>query len=46
MKQPKNHNNQNKLRNKFLNAGVRMIGPETVFFSNDIVKVWIYGKKI
>ena len=35
MKQPKNHNNQNKLRNKFLNAGVKMIGPETIFFSND-----------
>ncbi len=35
MKQSKNHNNQNKLRNKFLNAGVKMIGPETIFFSND-----------
>ena len=35
MKQPKNHNNQIKLRNKFLNAGVKMIGPETIFFSND-----------
>ena len=35
MKQPKNHNNQKKLRNKFLNAGVKMIGPETIFFSND-----------
>ena len=35
MKQPKNHNNQYKLRNKFLNAGVKMIGPETIFFSND-----------
>ena len=35
MKQTKNHNNQNKLRNKFLNAGVKMIGPETIFFSND-----------
>ena len=35
MKQPKNQNNQNKLRNKFLNAGVKMIGPETIFFSND-----------
>ncbi len=35
MKQPKKHNNQNKLRNKFLNAGVKMIGPETIFFSND-----------
>ena len=35
MKQSKNHNNQNKLRNKFLNAGVKMIAPETIFFSND-----------
>ena len=27
--------NQNKLRNKFLKSGVKMIGPETIFFSND-----------
>ncbi|MDA7553575.1 UDP-N-acetylglucosamine pyrophosphorylase [Candidatus Pelagibacter sp.] len=26
---------QNKLRNKFLNSGVKMPGPETIFFSND-----------
>ena len=26
---------QNKLRNKFLNRGVKMLGPETIFFSND-----------
>ena len=26
---------QNKLRNKFLNSGVKMLGPETIFFSND-----------
>ena len=26
---------QNKLRNKFLNIGVKMLGPETIFFSND-----------
>ncbi len=26
---------QNKLRNKFLNNGVQMTGPETIFFSND-----------
>ena len=26
---------QKKLRNKFLRAGVKMIGPETIFFSND-----------
>ncbi len=27
--------NQKNLRNKFLKLGVKMIGPETVFFSND-----------
>ena len=27
--------NQKKLRNKFINLGVKMAGPETVFFSND-----------
>ena len=27
--------NQNKLRNKFAKAGVKMKGPETIFFSND-----------
>jgi len=26
---------QNKLRNKFLAMGVKMLGPETIFFSND-----------
>ena len=26
---------QNKLRNKFLKSGVKMTGPETIFFSND-----------
>jgi bifunctional UDP-N-acetylglucosamine pyrophosphorylase/glucosamine-1-phosphate N-acetyltransferase len=26
---------QNKLRNKFLAIGVKMLGPETIFFSND-----------
>jgi len=26
---------QNKLRDKFLSSGVKMIGPETIFFSND-----------
>ena len=28
-------NNQNKLRKKFLKDGVKMISPETIFFSND-----------
>ncbi len=27
--------NQKKIRNKFIKSGVRMIGPETIFFSND-----------
>ena len=27
--------NQKKLRNKFLKLGVKMFGPETIFFSND-----------
>jgi len=35
MKHTKKQNNQNKLRNKFLTAGVKMKGPETIFFSND-----------
>ena len=26
---------QNKLRNKFLKSGVKMMGPETIFFSTD-----------
>ena len=26
---------QNKLRNKFLKSGVKMMGPETIFFSSD-----------
>ena len=26
---------QNKLRDKFIKSGVKMIGPETIFFSND-----------
>ena len=37
MKPSKNQNNQNKLRNKFLNAGIKMIGPETIFFSKDTI---------
>tara|TARA_X000000950_G_scaffold199529_1_gene240264 strand:+ start:487 stop:1110 length:624 start_codon:yes stop_codon:yes gene_type:complete len=35
MKPTKQQNNQNKLRNKFLKAGVKMISQETIFFSND-----------
>ena len=35
MKQLKLKDTQNTLRNRFLKLGVKMIGPETVFFSND-----------
>ena len=35
MKQINSQNIQNKLRNKFKSSGVKMIGPETVFFSKD-----------
>ncbi len=33
MKQINLKNSQNALRNKFLRLGVKMIGPETIFFS-------------
>ena len=35
MKELNSQKIQNKLRNKFLNSGVKMTGPETIFFSND-----------
>ena len=35
MKQLKLQNFQNKLRNKFSKQGVKMIGPETIYFSKD-----------
>ena len=35
MKQLNLQNQQNKLRDKFLNSGVKMLGPETIFFSKD-----------
>ena len=35
MKELNSEKIQNKLRNKFLNSGVKMAGPETIFFSND-----------
>ena len=35
MKQLNLQNQQNKLRNKFLKSGVKMLGPETIYFSND-----------
>ena len=35
MKQINSNNTQNDLRKKFLKSGVKMIGPETIFFSKD-----------
>ena len=35
MKELNSQKIQNKLRNKFLNSGVKMAGPETIFFSHD-----------
>ena len=35
MKQKNLQKLQNKLRNKFLKLGVKMLGPETIYFSND-----------
>ena len=35
MKQLNSQINQTKLRNQFVKSGVKMIGPETIFFSND-----------
>ena len=35
MKELNSQKIQNKLRNKFLNSGVKMVGPETIFFSED-----------
>ena len=35
MKELNSQKIQNKLRNKFLASGVKMLGPETIFFSND-----------
>ena len=42
MKEKKSEKLQNKLRNNFIKKGVKMIAPETVFFSND-TKI---GKKV
>ena len=35
MKELNSQKIQNKLRSKFLKSGVKMVGPETIFFSND-----------
>ena len=42
MKELNSQKSQNKLRNKFLKSGVKMIAPETIFFSSD-TKI---GKKV
>jgi len=54
VKQIKSKNNQKKLRDKFLKSGVKMLGPETVFFSTDtqigknvIIEPYVvFGKKV
>jgi len=54
MKELNTKNIQNKLRNKFLRIGVKMIGPETIFFSKDtrigknvtIEPYVVFGKKV
>ena len=54
MKQLNLQNPQNKLRNKFYKLGVKMIGPETIYFSKDtkigknvtIEPYVVFGKKV
>ena len=54
MKELKLKNSQTNLRNKFLKLGVKMIGPETIFFSKDtkigknvvIEPYVVFGKKV
>ena len=54
MKQNNLINNQKKIRDKFLKNGVRMVGPETIFFSSDtkigknvtIEPYVVFGKKV
>ena len=54
MKELNTNKNQNKLRNKFFKIGVKMIGPETICFSNDtkigknvtIEPYVVFGKKV
>ena len=54
MKALKLKNTQNKLRNKFLKSGVKMIAPDTIFFSKDtkigknvtIEPYVVFGKKV
>ena len=54
MKELNTKNIQNKLRNKFIKIGVKMVGPETIFFSKDtkigknvtIEPYVVFGKKV
>ena len=54
MKELNTKNTQHKLRNKFLKIGVKMVGPETIFFSKDtrigknvtIEPYVVFGKKV
>ena len=54
MKQLNLQNPQNKLRNKFYKLGVKMVGPETIYFSKDtkigknvtIEPYVVFGKKV
>ena len=54
MKELNSQKVQNKLRNKFLKSGVKMTGPETIFFSKDtkiginvtIEPYVVFGKKV
>ena len=54
MKQLNLQNSQNKLRNKFYKLGVKMVGPETIYFSKDtkigknvtIEPYVVFGKKV
>ena len=54
MKQTNSQKTQNKLRDKFIKCGVKMIGPETIFFSRDtkigknvtIDPYVVFGKKV
>ena len=54
MKQLNFQNSQNKLRNKFYRLGVKMIGPDTIYFSKDtkigknvtIEPYVVFGKKV
>ena len=54
MKQLNLQNSQNKVRNKFYKLGVKMIGPETIYFSKDtrigknvtIEPYVVFGKKV